>query len=681
LRQGRDLSASAALARYLRHAPGLTGDDVLRLLEQVDRRQPLWLGGKKSEAARGWHPELQKLVDALTDHAPLVRALAGISQPMRAWLEGALARRGALAVSDLDPETLPRLAQAWVISSHDDAKESFEGLDRVWPEQIWLRAVVESMLTTDSEIKLAWNHLDAALGACSDEELVRCLRLNPSSFNDAIFVERLNARGPGIIPLLEPLCREALDKVNRYMPSRYLIAMAVSARLGVDIPAAWDRVVETVLSGPAIEQLMELYPEARREALLLRCIAGCDENVWRWVAVYPSPQVVDATLRLLMREKPPYIESRYAAPIGRRAPAQVAAFIRACPAEVLPRLYQFLEDARSAEIPDAAAVFLRSASSGLRAEGAKVLRQQRLGDLTPELIAELISGEEPAQAAIVGLLLDNSDDPRARALARELAAKMAARTPLLAARLAHAGRIEPEIEQLLGSVPALPPETKQRVDALLGPTLADRYRVADDVVAAVKAGVSVPDLVRWFLDRRQAASSVSAKKRLEYVVWNCLAHGFVEHPALPLITFRFFNQDAVGTYQPAWRTLFDARVLDEGQLKVVLPEIGARDPASVHDVLIELATRSDNAELVAKCLREIGGSRDGILAELLAHASATARSTAAAVLIAQPSGAAVEAIRAALADWHAPATASEATHLSRDRSFMFYSLYPAPTRN
>ena len=188
LRQGRDLSASAALARYLRHAPGLTGDDVLRLLEQVDRRQPLWLGGKKSEAARGWHPELQKLVDALTDHAPLVRALAGISQPMRAWLEGALARRGALAVSDLDPETLPRLAQAWVISSHDDAKESFEGLDRVWPEQIWLRAVVESMLTTDSEIKLAWNHLDAALGACSDEELVRCLRLNPSSFNDAIFV-------------------------------------------------------------------------------------------------------------------------------------------------------------------------------------------------------------------------------------------------------------------------------------------------------------------------------------------------------------------------------------------------------------------------------------------------------------------------------------------------------------
>ncbi|HXU02588.1 MAG TPA: hypothetical protein VN903_16600 [Polyangia bacterium] len=40
LRQGRDLSASASIAPYLRRAPALTSADVQRLLEQVDKAQP-----------------------------------------------------------------------------------------------------------------------------------------------------------------------------------------------------------------------------------------------------------------------------------------------------------------------------------------------------------------------------------------------------------------------------------------------------------------------------------------------------------------------------------------------------------------------------------------------------------------------------------------------------------------
>jgi len=609
------------------------------------------------KGAKGWHLNLQRLCDALTDYAPLVHGVAGIGQPMRAWLEGELARRGALTASALDPDTLPRLVRAWVTTNQYEVEECFAGLDRIWPQQTWLRAVVDAMLSTDSKIELSERDLDLALGACTDEEIVRCLGRDIGCFGcEQIFFDRLSARGPAIVPLLQPLCRQAFDTVHKYMPARHLIAMAVSARLGAEIPEECDAVVETVLRGFSIEELLRCYPAPRREALLLRRVAARDKEVWPFVAAYPTPNVVEATLQALLHAEPPYIESAVAAAIGRGAVAQVSAFIRTCPAEHLGRLHGLLADARSSEVPAGATVLLRASFPGLREVGAKILAQQRFGDLTPELIAEMMAGEEPAQDAAVRLLLGSGHDPAVRALARDLAGRVTARTPLLAARLAHAGEIEPEIDALLRAVPEMPPETKQRIDTLLDPSLASRYSVADDVVTAVKAGVSLPELVRWFLDRREAAGSTSAKQKVESVVRQCLAGGFLsraggflESSELPLLTFRLFAQDAVGAHLPAWRRLFDARVLDERQLRMMLPSIAASDPRSVRGVLVELATRTENSEVVARCLQAMDDSRNAILSDLLALPSTTARATAADVLVAHPSGAAREALRKALA--------------------------------
>jgi hypothetical protein len=123
---------------YRAGAGAYSAADLHRLLTQLQRAPR---GTFASEALwRGWHDDLDSLVEALPERAALVEGLAAIPLPVRDGLAIALVRLGELPPERLPEGALEHLAGCFARSSSLTG-DHYEGFDRVFGEETWARAV------------------------------------------------------------------------------------------------------------------------------------------------------------------------------------------------------------------------------------------------------------------------------------------------------------------------------------------------------------------------------------------------------------------------------------------------------------------------------------------------------------------------------------------------------------
>lgn len=674
-RIGDELHEYHDFAKALARAPAGTysADDFLRYLCALGSPCPRWvfLDDLTSEPAyRGWTVAFEEMLRVLLTRgeAPtLVTGYSAVRDPIGPRLGLALARHGQLSPNRLPPGSMAQAAEDVVrVNVYPELEPCFEGLDALWSEEDFGRAVVKAALDQNvTRIRsTGTERLDQYRALATDAELTTLVqKLDSAEVATRWYDERL-------MGFLDGSTREVLAAAgsHHYLPDSITLPFALHverlAQQNKPVPADYDEAIVEIVcqEREGMRRLLGALDPARRETLIL-CAAekkgrnwGMDWYPFLW---FPSPGLVRFCIDKCLESDEVWASQASHAlfSMGSAAGAALGELLRqrandeTLPNALLQSAVWVLEQTHTPETVAVCRSLLGHRLAWVRAGALKALSRQKLSDLVPEALDALLSSGIEEQELLAATLLVSRSHV---AEARDYAASRCDR-PLTAAlarsRLRWASKLEPELEALLDDI-----ESAQKLHAVLDQAIGQKWVMDKERLARfAHEPQALSAFVGWLLARRSGGKETSSFHVDQ--AWKALA----QCPGAIYSLSRWFANAQTGalgnTINSFGDSLVAARELGE------LLEAGVLVPADEPAVLWLLARQvpervvprlarllsdgpaDEGLKAIAECaLIAAGDAAVPTLLEMLATDSKKAPLVAAEILARRPAPEAVELI-------------------------------------